>query len=89
MTESDIYEIVRELKSIQINQNELKNKVDSIHQGLYGLPDTDDKGFCGELKRMMVELKELKDQIRKIIMAVCFIAGGGGISAAIIKLVGG
>lgn len=82
MTKSEIDRIIVELKSIQVNQTELTKKVNSIYQGLYGIAGTEDNGFCGQFKDLKKDYYEFK---RKVIMVLCFVAGAGGLTTAIIK----
>ena len=43
MTEPDYEKLWAKLEQID-------SKTDKIYQGLYGVPGTDDKGMCGQLK---------------------------------------
>lgn len=93
MTESEVDRILIKLKSLQIgllemraNQIKIEGKVDSIYQGLYGILGTAEKGFCGRFNELEKDYYTFK---RKVIMILCFAAGGGGITATLIKFVGG
>lgn len=86
MTASEVEQIVVELKSLQINQNKIETKVDLIHQGLYGVPNSDEKGLVGDLKSLKTDYYGFKHKIT-IILAVG--AGSGGLGAALVKLLGG
>jgi len=61
-------------------REELMTKVNSIHQGLYGVPGTDDKGLCGEVKRLAEEQSKLK---RYFWTLVGVLVGSGVIGAGI------
>ena len=80
MTESEVTQIIEELQI-------LTGKVDQIYQGLYGIPHTEDKGICGDLKTLKKDYYEFK---RRVLVIFAFSAGGGGLlGAAILKLIGG
>ncbi len=46
-------------------------------------------GLKGNGKGLFKQVEDLQDQVRKTIMVLCFIGGGGGLSAVILKLMGG
>ncbi len=82
MTDSDVNRIIEELKSLQISHTELTRKVNQVHQGLYGIPSTSDKGFCGRLESVEITLK-------RVIVIISVAAGSGGLGALIAKVSGG
>ncbi len=93
MTESDVDRIIYEMKSLQIgqlemraNQVKIESQVNSIHQGLYGILGTEDHGFMGRFNKLEKDYFNFK---RSVIIILAFAAGGGGITAAMIKLIGG
>ena len=47
------------------------------------------KTILGNGKGLRQDVQCLQDQVRKVIMALCFTAGGGGLSVAIVKLLNG
>lgn len=79
MTESDVSQIMKELQKVG-------GKVDSIHQGLYGLPNTEDKGMCGKLNDVCKDYYEFK---RRIIFIIAFASGSGALGFGIFKIAGG
>ena len=86
MTASEVEQIISELKSFQINQRVIERKVNEIHQGLYGVTATDDKGFCGDLKILKMDYNHFK---KNVIIILSIFAGSGGLGAAIFKIFGG
>ncbi len=86
MTASEVEQIVAELKSFQTNQGGIERKVNEIHQGLYGVPNTDDKGFCGDLKILKTDYNHFK---KNVIIILSIFAGSGGLGAALMKMLGG
>ena len=81
MTESDVNQIISELKTLAISHSELTNKVNQVYQGLYGVSSSSDKGIFGRLD--IVENK-----LNKVIIILSVAAGSGGLGALISKLVG-
>lgn len=86
MTASDVEQIIKELKSLQINQNKIETKVDLIHQGLYGVPNSEEKGFCGQLSSLKRDYYSFK---HKVVIILAVGAGSGGISALVARILGG
>jgi len=69
--------------------NDLILKVNQIHQGIYGVPDTDEHGLCGDIK----SLQESHNKLDKRVWWLIGILSGGGTLAAggigIAKIIGG
>ncbi len=86
MTASEVEQIVAELKSMQTNQRGIERKVNEIHQGLYGVPDTKESGLVGDLQSLKSDYYGFK---HKVIVILAVGAGSGGLGALIAKMLGG
>ena len=72
-------------------------KLNQIHQGLYGVPGTDDKGFCGRVKDLEEDHDALKSKVENqrnrlsTLIGLLIGAGvlGGAAGAGISQLIGG
>ena len=69
-----------------------------LYQGLYGIPDTEEKGLCGDVKELVREVKLQNTRIRKSEKRIAYIwgiliglgiAGGTGVGLGIKALIGG
>ncbi len=80
MTASEVEQIVTELKSFQINQRSIERKVNEIHQGLYGVPNTVERGLRGQVD-------EHEKRINKLwIIVIIIIASGIGGNVVVAKI---
>ncbi len=80
MTASEVEQIVVELKSFQVNQRSIERKVNEIHQGLYGVPDTGERGLRGQVD-------EHEKRINKLwIIVIIIIASGIGGNVVVTKI---
>ena len=59
--------------------------VQEIKQGLYGVPNTDDRGLCGDVREQGKIIAKNSNHIRRLWIAVAILASsiGGGIYGAI------
>lgn len=62
---------------------ELDKKISDIHVVLLGIPDTEDKGMCGELAEISKEVRKNSDRSRSNTVKI---AGLYGISAIVITV---
>lgn len=56
-----------------------------LHQGVYGVPDTDDRGLVGDVKEVLKLIKEQNGKISKNTHRIYYQAGG---SAVLLVLIG-
>ena len=75
-----------------------KQLIQELHQGLYGIPNTEEKGLCGDVKELVKEVRNQNTRIRKNEKKIAYIwgilvglgiAGGTGIGLGIKALIGG
>ena len=75
-----------------------KQLIQELHQGLYGIPNTEEKGLCGDVKELVKEVRNQNTRIRRNEKKVAYIwgilvglgvAGGTGIGLGIKALIGG
>lgn len=74
-----------------------KQLIQEVHQGLYGVKGTADKGLTGDFKDLVIELKKINGRVSRnsrlvFIMVGALIASGvlGGLELAdVIHLLGG
>jgi len=52
-----------------------KAMIQEIWQGVYGVPNTDDKGMCGDIKLMLKKNGEQDKRITKIEVFVATLSG--------------
>lgn len=62
-----------------------KEMIQEIHQGLFGVPDTEDDGLVGQVKKMNGRVSRNSKLIFLIIGAL----SASGISFGVVNLVGG
>lgn len=56
-----------------------KEMTKEIWQGLYGVPDTEDRGMFGDFKEMIKHIQKQNGRIRKLEISVaCIVVIGGG-----------
>ena len=77
MTEREIEMILKELK-------ELQSKTDQIYYGLYGMPGTDEKGICGDVKDLTADYYKFKQRAMTVFF---FLLGSGALGFGIWELV--
>ena len=71
--------------------------IQRVHQGMFGVEGTDDKGLVGDVKEIKATVKEQNSRVTKVEGKIRYIYGliagaalaGGGIGAAIGKLFNG
>ena len=59
--------------------------IKEIHQGLYGVPDTAEKGLCGIVKDQGIRLAKMEGLVWKIIGALTTLGLIGTGAGAVIK----
>ena len=62
-----------------------KEMIQEIHQGLFGVPDTEDDGLVGQVKKMNGRVSRNSKLIFLIIGAI----SASGISFGVVNLIGG
>lgn len=71
--------------------------IQETHQGMFGVPGTDDKGLVGDVRGIRKDIGEQNGRVRRnskliyiIIGALVVVGGIGGLEAAdVIRLLGG
>lgn len=69
----------------------LKKLINEIWQGLYGVPNTDDKGVYGDIKEIKAEIKQQNGKVRKLTrnfwILIGFLVGSGILAGGIVGIV--
>jgi len=72
--------------------------IQELHQGIYGIPNTDEKGLCGDVKELIQIVKLQNFRIRKTEKRIAYIwgilvgvgvIGGAGVGISLKVLIGG
>jgi hypothetical protein len=74
---SILVDLVKEVK-------EMHSKTDGIYQGLYGVPNTEDKGMCGAFKELKIDYYKFK---QKVLVVFYFLVGSGVLGIGIWELI--
>jgi len=67
-----------------LSEKTQKRLIQETHQGMFGVPGTDDKGLVGDVKGIKMDIREQNGRVRKnskliyIIMGVLITAGALG-----------
>ena len=69
-----------EIEKIEYLLAQLNIRTEKIYQGLYGIPDTEEKGVCGEIKTLRTEHNLLK---RNFYVLISFLVGSGVLGGGI------
>jgi len=80
MTEQDNEKLDLLLKKLE----RVESRTDSIYQGFYGIPGTEEKGLCGALKELLLDHNKLK---RNFWILISFLVGSGVLGTSIWALI--
>jgi hypothetical protein len=72
------------LEKLSEKLDKLDHKTDRIYYGLYGIPDTDDNGMCGEFKDLKEDYYKFK---QKAITVFFYLLGSGVLGVGIWQLI--
>ena len=73
----------QEYEKLWAKLDAIENKTDQIHQGLYGVPDTDDKGMCGQFQDLKKDYYTFK---ARAMIVFFFLLGSGVLGVGIWEL---
>ncbi len=59
-------------------------RVNEIWQGLYGIPETEEKGLCGELEKLIQDLNRLSSNFR---LLVGILIGSGVLTGSVLGVI--
>ena len=55
-----------EFEKLSMKLDKIDHKIESVHQGLYGIPGTDDMGVLGKLNDTCKEVDKIESRLTKV-----------------------
>jgi hypothetical protein len=84
MTEQEINQLIAQLKKIDDDLETIDSKVDMTYFELFGVPNSDDKGMCGEFKELKEDYTKFKNNATKIFF---YLLGAGVLGTGVYELI--